>query len=96
MVIKLYTEQKHLYTTYCIQYIEVMKMEHEWIPKVKDYRKEVWYKDPLRDMHLVIRKDMFNYEGTYYPSRTTTWKWTGKTHREVLRKAIKDIEGRRK
>jgi len=71
-------------------------MINEWIPKVKGHRKEVWYKDPLRDMHLVIRKDMNTYEGTYYPTRTKTWAWHGKTHNEVLRKAIRDIEGRRR
>jgi len=69
----------------------IRKMEHEWIPTIRN--KEVWYKNPYKDKVLVIRKGMDNYfEGEYYHTQINTWHWTGRTHNEVLHKAIKDIE----
>lgn len=74
-------------------------MEIEWQPpEIRKHGniKEVWYKNPNKDEYLVIRKTMDNYyEGEYYHTQITTWKWTGKTHKEVLTNAINDIESGR-
>ena len=71
-------------------------MEHEWNPTIRTHGKhrEVWYKNPNRDKVLVITKELNLYEGRYQHSRLSTWYWNGKTHNEVLHKAIKDIEDR--
>ena len=72
-------------------------MKQEWNPTIRG--KEVWYKNPIRDKNLVIRfvnliDNKHGYQGEYQYSSTQTWEWRGKTHNEVLDKAIKDIETR--
>ena len=67
-------------------------------PSYSLYEKEIWCKNPKRDMSLVITKEKNSlvWEAEYYFSRTSTGKWGGYSENEVLIKALNAIEQKEK